>query len=184
MQQILNTQADEVRKRIGYLPESPPLYPEMRVIEYLEFVARLKGVQAPYIKSSVSSAIERCFLTEVSHKLCGYLSKGFKQRVGIAQAIVHDPEVIILDEPTSGLDPAQIIDIRKLIKDLGVGKTVVLSTHILPEVTSVCNRLVIINKGKTVLEDSLSNATKSASLEDVFLGCLKEGSEFKEEARV
>lgn len=178
------TQADEVRKRIGYLPETPPLYPEMRVTEYLEFVARLKGLLPREIQSAVSSAIERCFLTEVSHKLCGYLSKGFKQRVGIAQAIVHDPEVIILDEPTSGLDPAQIIDIRKLIKDLGVGKTVVLSTHILPEVTSVCNRLVIINKGKTVLEDSLVNATKERSLEDVFLGCLKEGSEFREEVRV
>jgi ABC-2 type transport system ATP-binding protein len=167
----VKTKGDEVRKLIGYLPETPPLYPELTVREYLFFVARIKGVEK--VKEAVERALENCFLTEVSGKLCGYLSKGYKQRVGIAQAIINDPEVVILDEPTSGLDPKQIIEIRELIKSLGKGKVVVLSTHILPEVSMVCNKVVMINKGKTVLEKNLSELEKS--LEETFLECLAGG---------
>lgn len=167
----VRTKGDEVRKLIGYLPETPPLYPELTVKEYLSFVARLKGVKD--VKEAVERAIQKCFLLEVTNKLCGYLSKGFKQRVGIAQAIIHDPEVVILDEPTSGLDPKQIIEIRELIKSLGKGKVVVLSTHILPEVSMVCDKVVIINKGKTVVEKKLTELEKS--LEETFLDSLSGG---------
>lgn len=169
------SESDEVRKKIGYLPETPPLYPEMTVEEYLSFVARLKGVPSKEIKPSVDKAISQCFLNDVSKKLCGFLSKGYRQRVGIAQAIVHDPEVIILDEPTSGLDPKQIIEIRQLIKSLGAGKTVILSTHILPEVSQVCNKVVIINRGEVVLEQGLKELEAQKPLEQVFLERLNVG---------
>lgn len=171
------TESDDVRKKIGYLPETPPLYPEMTVSEYLTFVARLKGVPSKEIKPSVDKAISQCFLNDVRNKLCGFLSKGFRQRVGIAQAIVHDPEVIILDEPTSGLDPKQIIEIRQLIKSLGAGKTVILSTHILPEVSQVCNKVVIINRGEVVLEQGLKELEAKKPLEQVFLECLNVGQD-------
>lgn len=167
----VRTKGDEIRRLIGYLPENPPLYPELTVKEYLSFVARLKSVVK--VKEAVDCAIEKCFLSEVTSKLCGFLSKGFKQRVGLAQAIIHDPKIVILDEPTSGLDPKQIIEIRELIKSLGIGKIVVLSTHILPEVSMVCNKVVIVNKGKTVIEKNISDLEKS--LEETFLESLAGG---------
>jgi ABC-2 type transport system ATP-binding protein len=163
------TQADDVRKRIGYLPETPPLYPEMTVEEYLHFVGAIKGIRSKEIHSKVESAMERCFVSDVRRKLCQHLSRGYRQRVGLAQAIIHDPDVIILDEPTSGLDPRQITEIRQLIKSLAVDHTVILSTHILPEVSMVCNKVVIIHKGKIVVESGLEELTKSRSLEQVFL---------------
>ncbi|MGB3612701.1 MAG: ABC transporter ATP-binding protein [Elainellaceae cyanobacterium] len=139
-----------VRRQIGYLPETPPLYPEMSVEGFLYFVARIKGVAAGDRSDRVSSVIARCNLTEKRHSLIRKLSKGFRQRVGIAQAIVHDPPVIILDEPTVGLDPRQIIDVRNLIKSLAGDHTIILSTHILPEVSMTCDRVTIINQGRIV----------------------------------
>jgi ABC-2 type transport system ATP-binding protein len=160
---------EEVRRKIGYLPETPPLYDEMTVSEYLRFVAEIKGVASALIQSRLDDVLERCYLTTVSSKLCSQLSRGFKQRVGLAQAIIHNPEVVILDEPTSGLDPKQIIDIRNTIANLREGRTVILSTHILPEVQAICNKVVIINRGKIVREDSLEALTKEASLEQIFI---------------
>lgn len=139
-----------VRKRIGYLPETPPLYPDMAVEGFLHFVARIKGVSAGDRPKRVESAMARCNLLEKRHVLIRKLSKGFRQRVGIAQAIVHDPPAIILDEPTVGLDPRQIIDVRHLIKSLAGEHTIILSTHILPEVSMTCNRVAIINRGEVV----------------------------------
>lgn len=160
---------DEVRKRIGYLPDNPPLYGEMRVNEYLKFVAEIKGVARKQLNEKVEYVLERCFLKDVHRKLCSHLSRGFRQRVGLAQALIHNPEVIILDEPTTGLDPKQIIEIRQFIKTLAADHTVILSTHILPEVSMVCNKVVIINEGRVSLEDDLQNVTKDRTLEQVFL---------------
>jgi ABC-2 type transport system ATP-binding protein len=140
----------EVRRRIGYLPETPPLYPDMTVEGFLHFVARIKGVSAGDRATRVKLAIQRCNLQEKQKVLIRKLSKGFRQRVGIAQAIVHDPPAIILDEPTVGLDPRQIIDVRNLIKSLAGEHTIILSTHILPEVSMTCSRVAIINRGKVV----------------------------------
>ena len=168
----VTSKADEVRKRIGYLPETPPLYPEMTVEEYLAFVARIKGVKGSLVRQRVDEAIEKCFLGDVRKKLCQHLSRGFRQRAGLAQAIIHDPEVIILDEPTSGLDPKQIIEIRQLISSLAQNHTVILSTHILPEVSMVCSKVVIINRGRVVLERSLADITKGTTLEQVFMDCI------------
>ncbi|MFQ3615549.1 MAG: ABC transporter ATP-binding protein [Cyanobacteriota bacterium] len=139
-----------VRQRIGYLPETPPLYPDMTVEGFLHFVARLKGVAAGDRPQRVDSSLERCNLVERRDTLIRKLSKGFRQRVGIAQAIVHDPPVIVLDEPTVGLDPRQIIDVRNLIKSLAGDHTIILSTHILPEVSMTCSRVAIINRGRVV----------------------------------
>jgi len=143
-----------VRQNIGYLPETPPLYPDMTVAGFLWFVARLKGVAAGDRATRVTAAIKRCNLEEKRDVLIRKLSKGFRQRVGIAQALVHDPPVIILDEPTVGLDPRQIIDVRNLIKSLAGDHTIILSTHILPEVSMTCNRVAIINKGRVVATDT------------------------------
>lgn len=150
----------EVKKRIGYLPENPPLYHDLRVEEYLNFVAKIKGVPGNRLKSQVSSAIERAGLTSVARQVIGSLSKGYKQRVGLAQALLNDPDVLILDEPTVGLDPRQIIEIRQLIKNLGGDHTVILSTHILPEVEMTCQRVVIINEGQVVAQDTPENLTR------------------------
>jgi ABC-2 type transport system ATP-binding protein len=146
-----------VRRRIGYLPETPPLYPEMTVEGFLHFVARIKGIAAGDRTDKVKTAMERCNLTEKRKVLIRKLSKGFRQRVGIAQALVHDPPAIILDEPTVGLDPRQIIDVRNLIKSLAGEHTIILSTHILPEVSMTCSRVAIINKGRIVATNSLEN---------------------------
>src|SRR5438477_2732241 len=150
----------EVKRRIGYLPETPPLYPEMEVIEYLNFVGQLKGIPAGDIKNRTDEVIGRCALGDVRSKLIGKLSKGFKQRVGIAQAIIHNPDVLILDEPTSGLDPKQIIEIRELLRALAGDHTIILSTHILSEVEHSCERVIIISQGKVVAIDSVANLTK------------------------
>jgi ABC-2 type transport system ATP-binding protein len=149
----------EVKKRIGYLPETPPLYPEMEVDEYLTFVGKLKGISSGDIRRRVNEVTERCALGEVRSKLIGKLSKGFRQRVGLAQAIIHNPDVLILDEPTSGLDPKQIIEIRELLKSLAGDHTIILSTHILSEVEHSCERVIIIDRGKLVAIDSVDNLT-------------------------
>ncbi len=146
----------EVKKRIGYLPETPPLYPEMSVEDYLLFVARLKGIPEKEIRSRTAQAMAKCAVADVKTKLISKLSKGYRQRVGLAQAIIHNPEVLILDEPTSGLDPKQINETRELIKGLAGEHTIILSTHILPEVESVCKNVIIINQGRVVATDSVS----------------------------
>src|ERR1700693_134966 len=149
----------EVKKRIGYLPETPPLYPDMEVVEYLNFVGKLKGIPSGDIKRRVDEVMGRCAVTDVSTKLIGKLSKGYRQRVGLAQAIIHNPDVLILDEPTSGLDPKQIIEIRELLKSLSGDHTIILSTHILSEVEQSCERVIIISQGKLVAQDSVANLT-------------------------
>jgi len=157
-----------VRKRIGYLPERVPLYEDMRVDDYLSFVARIKGMSGRDTNHKVAKVMDDCGLSEVSGKLISAISRGYRQRVGLAQALVNDPEVLILDEPTVGLDPKQIKEIRKLIKELAGRHTVILSTHILPEVSLLCNRVIIINEGKLVAVDTPDNLT-SGSLSRMFL---------------
>ena len=147
----------EVRRRIGYLPETVPLYPEMTVRSYLEFMAALRGVARP--APAADRVMESCGVTDHQDMLVGKLSKGYRQRVGLAQALIHDPEILILDEPTIGLDPRQIIEVRNLIKGLGGTRTIILSTHILPEVSQVCERVMIINKGRLVAEDTPADLT-------------------------
>jgi ABC-2 type transport system ATP-binding protein len=149
----------EVRRHIGYLPENPPVYPDMTVESYLDFVARIKGVPAEKRAQRVTDALEKTNITDKRDELIKRLSRGYKQRVGLAQALVHDPDVIILDEPTVGLDPKQIIEVRHLIKNLAGSHTIVLSTHILPEVSMTCDRVVIINKGKIAAVDTPQNLT-------------------------
>ena len=149
----------EVKKRVGYIPETPPLYPDMDVDTFLDFCAKIKGVAKAQRRAKVDAAMEKCRVSDVRHTLIGRLSKGYRQRVGLAQAILNDPEVLILDEPTAGLDPKQIIETRDLIKGLGGEHTIILSTHILPEVSMTCGRVVIINKGKVVAEDTPENLT-------------------------
>jgi ABC-2 type transport system ATP-binding protein len=151
------TQSMEVRRRIGYLPEAPPLYLEMETIEYLRFVGRLKGLSGAQLERRVAYVLDRCNIGDVKMKLLGKLSKGYRQRVGLAQAIIHNPDVLILDEPTSGLDPKQINETRELIKSLAGDHTIILSTHILPEVEQTCEQVLIINKGKLVATDSVHN---------------------------
>jgi ABC-2 type transport system ATP-binding protein len=163
------SEAAEVRRRIGYLPENPPLYPDMTVSSYLTFVAKLKGVGRAEVGEARDRVIERTGLAHVAGRLLSHLSKGYRQRVGLAQALIHNPEVLVLDEPTIGLDPRQIIEIRGLIKDLAGNRTVILSTHILPEVSQVCDKVVIINDGRVACEDTIANLTRDASLEEVFL---------------
>jgi ABC-2 type transport system ATP-binding protein len=150
-------QSLEVRKRIGYLPETPPIYPEMETVEYLKFVGKLKGLSGAELQKRVDYVCERCAVIDVKKKLLGKLSKGYRQRVGLAQAIVHNPDVLILDEPTAGLDPKQINETRDLIKALAGDHTIILSTHILPEVEQTCEQVIIINKGKLVATDSVRN---------------------------
>ena len=149
----------EVRKRIGYLPELPPLYPEMEVVEYLNFVGRLKGLARADLPKRIDEVSERCAITDVRGRLLGKLSKGYRQRVGLAQAIIHNPDVLVLDEPTAGLDPKQILETRQLIKGLAGTHTIILSTHILPEVEQTCEKVIIIDKGKLVATDSVANLT-------------------------
>ena len=149
----------EAKRRTGYLPETPPLYPEMTVREYLTFVARINGVSSNDRQRLVGSSMERTRVSHIADRHCGKLSKGYRQRVGLAQAIMHNPDVLILDEPTAGLDPKQIIETRELIKGLAGDHTIILSTHILPEVSQTCQRIVIINRGVVVAEDKPDNLT-------------------------
>ena len=161
----------EARRSMGYLPETPPLYPEMTPASYIDFVARLKDVPRARRKDAVERALERCGLNEVRRREIRQLSKGFRQRVGLAQAIVHEPKVLVLDEPTVGLDPIQIREIREMIRELAAtgGQTILLSTHILAEVEAICQRVILIQKGRMVLDQSLSEVTAGgASLEEVF----------------
>ncbi len=152
----------EVKKRIGYLPDLPPLYLEMRTVEYLTFVGKLKGLSGTELRQRVDTVCERCAIPDVKKKLLAKLSKGYRQRVGLAQAIIHNPEVLILDEPTAGLDPKQINETRDLIKGLAGDHTIILSTHILPEVEQTCQQVIIINKGKLVATDSVNNLQSRA----------------------
>jgi ABC-2 type transport system ATP-binding protein len=154
-------QSVEARKRIGYLPENTPLYTDMRVGEYLRYRANLKGVAGRKVKSNVGDVIELCNLREVERKLIGALSKGYRQRVGLADALVHDPDLLILDEPTIGLDPNQIRQVRELIKNLGGKRTVLISTHILPEVEIMCSRVIVIHKGRIRASDTAENLLKN-----------------------
>ncbi len=149
----------DAKRRTGYLPETPPLYPDMTVREYLDFVARLKGVPSKEKKDRVTGVMQRAHVADMADRHCAKLSKGYRQRVGLAQALIHNPEVLILDEPTAGLDPKQIIETRQLIRSLAGDHTVVISTHILPEVSQTCQRVVIINKGRVVAVDTPDNLT-------------------------
>ncbi|MCA2621606.1 MULTISPECIES: ATP-binding cassette domain-containing protein [unclassified Microcystis] len=158
----VHQQSLEVRRRIGYLPENPPLYPEMTVESFLDFVARIKGISSGDRKARVDLVLSKCQLLEKRKVIIRKLSKGYKQRVGIAQAIVHDPPVIILDEPTVGLDPKQIIEVRNLIKSLAGEHTIILSTHILPEVSITCDRATIINRGR-IVANNITTATPASS---------------------
>lgn len=146
----------EVKKKIGYLPESPPVYPELLVEEYLSFVADLRGIPSREKRARIDAVVQRCYLGDVKKRLIGNLSKGYRQRVGIAQALIHDPEVLILDEPTVGLDPKQVTEARGLIKSLRSERTVIYSTHILSEVAATCDRIIVIDKGKIVAQEALN----------------------------
>jgi ABC-2 type transport system ATP-binding protein len=149
----------EAKRRTGYLPETPPLYPDMSVVEYLTFVAKIKGVPSADRRQRIKTIMERTRIADMANRLCSRLSKGYRQRVGLAQALIHNPDVLILDEPTAGLDPKQIIETRQLIKELAGDHTIILSTHILPEVSQTCQRVVIINKGHVVAVDTPDNLT-------------------------
>lgn len=171
----VNTHTLDAKKHIGYLPESNPLYPEMYVKEFLAFVCDMHQIKNP--KTRIQEVIQLTGLGPEQHKKIGQLSKGYKQRVGLAQAIIHDPEVLILDEPTSGLDPNQLIEIRKLIKDLGKTKTVILSTHIMQEVEAICDDVIIINKGEIVAHDRLEALLQkhhTQNIEPIFVALTKE----------
>src|SRR5437879_345772 len=168
----------EVKKRIGYLPETPPLYHEMITDEYLSFVGKLKGLSGAELSKRIDHVCERCAITDVKKKQLGKLSRGYRQRVGLAQAIIHNPEVLILDEPTAGLDPKQINETRDLIKGLAGDHTIILSTHILPEVEQTCQQVIIINKGKLVATDSVSNLqTRARGAESLLLEIAGRNSE-------
>src|SRR5438309_690861 len=160
----------EVKKRIGYLPEAPPLYLEMQTAEYLTFVGKLKGLSGAELRQRVDTVCDRCSVADVRNKLLGKLSKGYRQRVGLAQAIIHNPDVLVLDEPTAGLDPKQINETRDLIRSLAGDHTIILSTHILPEVEQTCEQVVIINKGKLVATDSVRNLqTRARGAESILV---------------
>jgi ABC-2 type transport system ATP-binding protein len=171
------THPEEVKKLIGYLPENNPLYLDMPIMDYLEFSARLQGVPKERVQQRVKEMIKVCGLSGEKHKLIGELSKGYRQRVGLAHAMIHDPQVLILDEPTSGLDPNQIIEIRKLIKDLGKQKTVILSTHILPEVEATCDRILIINKGHIVADGTPETLRKQTKGREVIRVKIEDGKD-------
>ena len=165
-----------VRKLIGYLPEHNPLYQEMPVIDYLQYCARLMDVPGSQIDGQVRKMVSRCGLDREKHKKIGELSKGYRQRVGLAQAMIHDPEVLILDEPTTGLDPNQIVEIRQLIRELGTEKTVILSTHILPEVEATCDRILIINRGQIVADGTADALRQQSQGKEVLRATIEDGA--------
>jgi len=175
----MSEDAEELKKHIGYLPENNPLYDDVAIIDYLKFVAELQGIPKNEIPERIKQIIKKVGLNDEKHKKIMELSKGYKQRVGLAQALIHDPEILILDEPTTGLDPNQIIEIRKLIRELGKEKTVILSTHILPEVEAIADRILIINKGKIVANGTAKSLRNQAQSNEVIkLGI--EGGEINE----
>jgi ABC-2 type transport system ATP-binding protein len=169
-------QGPELKRHIGYLPENNPLYLDMPVIDYLEFCAVLQGVNKENIPARIRTMVSVCGLNAEKHKKIGELSKGYRQRVGLAQAMIHDPEILILDEPTTGLDPNQIVEIRQLIRQLGKAKTVILSTHILPEVEATCDRILIINKGKIVADGTAESLRKQASGRELIKVRIEDGN--------
>ncbi len=168
--------ADEVKKHIGYLPEDNPLYEEMPIIDYLKFVAQIEGIEKGKVEEKVREIIETCGIEAEKYKKIIELSKGYKQRVGLAQALIHNPEVLILDEPTTGLDPNQIIEIRELIKKIGKEKTVILSSHILAEVEATCDRIMIINNGKIVADGTASELRKKAQGKEILKVTIEDGN--------
>jgi len=161
-------QSHEVRRRIGYLPENPPLYNDMTVVPYLRFAAKLKGMSRGDIEAAIDRIVDTCGLRSVTHRLLGHLSKGFRQRAGLAQALIHDPPVLILDEPTNGLDPGQIDDMLAFIKTVGTKRTIILSTHILDQVARIADKVVIINDGRIAVEGALATLTRERQLADVY----------------
>jgi ABC-2 type transport system ATP-binding protein len=163
----IHDQSEEIKKRIGYLPESNPLYQDMAIIDYLKYVAKLQGIESSNVAGRIREMVNICGLEGEKHKKISELSKGYRQRVGLAQALIHDPEVLVLDEPTSGLDPNQIVEIRELIKKIGREKTVILSSHILAEVEATCDRIMIINKGKIVADGSADELRKHAQGKEI-----------------
>ncbi len=170
---------DEIKKSIGYLPENNPLYSDMPVIDYLKFVAELHGIEKSKIRDKILEMINVTGLEGEKHKKIGELSKGYKQRVGLAQALIHDPEVLILDEPTAGLDPNQIVEIRELIKKIGREKTVILSSHILAEVEATCDRILIINKGKIVADGTSKDLRKQSEGREILKIRIEDGDKNK-----
>ncbi|HLZ17635.1 MAG TPA: ATP-binding cassette domain-containing protein [Cyclobacteriaceae bacterium] len=172
----LKEAGDEIKRHIGYLQENNPLYLDMPVIEYLRFCAALQGVEPSKIEDRIRQMVSKCGLNAEKHKKIGELSKGFRQRVGLAQAMIHDPKILVLDEPTTGLDPNQIVEIRKLIREIGKEKTVILSTHILPEVEATCDRILIINKGKIVADGTSDTLRKQASGSELLKVRIEEAS--------
>jgi ABC-2 type transport system ATP-binding protein len=163
----IHERPEEIKKKIGYLPESNPLYQDMPVIDYLKFVGELQGIRSANIKEKIREMVVTCGLEGEKHKKISELSKGYRQRVGLAQALIHDPEVLILDEPTTGLDPNQIVEIRELIKKIGRKKTVILSSHILAEVEATCDRIMIINNGKIVADGTSETLRKQAAGKEI-----------------
>jgi ABC-2 type transport system ATP-binding protein len=173
----------EVRQKIGYLPESAPLYLDMNVVDYLDFIAAVRRVPKHQVRQKVKHAVEVCGLGDVVQKNVGHLSSGYRQRVGLAQAILHDPEILVLDEPTRGLDPNQIIEIRHLIRELGRQKTVIFSTHILQEVEALCDRVLIIDKGKIVFDGSKDELALSASGRELIYVELRADGDVRDQLR-
>lgn len=172
----VKTHAQDLKKHLGYLPEHNPLYLEMPVLDYLRFCAELQGVAKEKISQRIREMVVLCGLDREKHKNIGELSKGYRQRVGLAQALIHDPEILILDEPTTGLDPNQIVEIRKLIRELGKAKTVILSTHILPEVETTCDRILIIHQGKIVADGTPENLRQQAQGQEVIRVKIEDGN--------
>ena len=172
---ILSGNQEDIKRKIGYLPENNPLYPEMPVIDYLSFCGNLQGISKEKIPGRIREMVHVCGLNAEKHKKIGELSKGYRQRVGLAQAMIHDPEILVMDEPTSGLDPNQIVEIRKLIRELGREKTVILSTHILPEVEATCDRILIIHNGKIVADGTAGSLRKQAQGQEMLKIKVDEG---------
>ncbi|MEA1876256.1 MAG: ATP-binding cassette domain-containing protein [Bacteroidota bacterium] len=171
----VSDEAENVKKQIGYLPEQNPLYGDMPVLDYLKFVAEIQGIKKEHVKGRILEMVRVCGLEGEKHKKINELSKGYRQRVGLAQALIHDPEVLILDEPTSGLDPNQIIEIRELIKTIGREKTVILSSHILAEVEATCDRILIINKGQIVADGTSNDLRKQAQGQEILKLTIEDG---------
>jgi ABC-2 type transport system ATP-binding protein len=170
------TQSAEVRRRVGYLPENPPLYDDMTVVPYLRFTAKLRGMPRAAIPAAIERVLQACALDKVADRLLGHLSKGYRQRVGLAQALIHEPGVLILDEPTNGLDPGQIDEMLHFIRGLAPNRTIVLSTHILGQVLEVCEKVVIISDGRVVVEDLLANLTRGQRLDDAYKRAIAGGA--------